>query len=59
MISIGILLQEDNVTVFFFFLIVLIIWCFIIIVSSSITGLIGNEYADLWPRIARGANAIV
>ncbi|PRQ36538.1 putative ribosomal protein L14P [Rosa chinensis] len=27
--------------------------------GSAITGPIGKEYADLWPRIASAANAIV
>lgn len=31
----------------------------IVIVGSAITGPIGKECADLWPRIASAANAIV
>ena len=30
-----------------------------IVVGSAITGPIGKECADLWPRIASAANAIV
>lgn len=32
---------------------------FSVIVGSAITGPIGKECADLWPRIASAANAIV
>lgn len=38
-----------------FFLLV-VGWCFL---GSAITGPIGKECADLWPRIASAANAIV
>lgn len=31
----------------------------VVIVGSAITGPIGKECADLWPRIASAANAIV
>lgn len=31
----------------------------LVIVGSAITGPIGKECADLWPRIASAANAIV
>lgn len=36
-----------------------LIWCFVVILGSAITGPIGKECADLWPRIASAANAIV
>lgn len=42
-----------------------LIWRLLIVVSvllylgSAITGPIGKECADLWPRIASAANAIV
>jgi hypothetical protein len=59
---------DDNVIMFvllfFMFGIVLLVCVFnipllIVIVGSSITGPIGKECADLWPRIASAANAIV
>jgi len=31
----------------------------LLLVGSAITGPIGKECADLWPRIASAANAIV
>lgn len=36
-----------------------LVWLVIVIVGSAITGPIGKECADLWPRIASAANAIV
>ncbi|KAK7834774.1 60s ribosomal protein l23 [Quercus suber] len=33
--------------------------CFVLVAGSAITGPIGKECADLWPRIASAANAIV
>lgn len=33
-------------------------WLFVVL-GSAITGPIGKECADLWPRIASAANAIV
>lgn len=38
---------------------VMLIVCFVCLVGSAITGPIGKECADLWPRIASAANAIV
>ena len=40
-------------------LVVVLIGCRAVIVGSAITGPIGKECADLWPRIASAANAIV
>lgn len=54
-----------SVTVFFCHVIcvVLLFSClnlvWLVIVGSAITGPIGKECADLWPRIASAANAIV
>lgn len=31
----------------------------VVVIGSAITGPIGKECADLWPRIASAANAIV
>lgn len=44
---------------FFFYLESLDWWSFFTSVGSAITGPIGKECADLWPRIASAANAIV
>lgn len=37
----------------------MILFWFSAFVGSAITGPIGKECADLWPRIASAANAIV
>jgi ribosomal protein L14 len=46
-----------------FFVVVVFVLVFnivlFVIVGSAITGPIGKECADLWPRIASAANAIV
>ena len=40
-------------------LVLLILGVTFVTVGSAITGPIGKECADLWPRIASAANAIV
>lgn len=42
-----------------FFVEVVFMYVFDCCVGSAITGPIGKECADLWPRIASAANAIV
>lgn len=37
----------------------ILIMFYVLFVGSAITGPIGKECADLWPRIASAANAIV
>jgi hypothetical protein len=65
--SVKFMLLDDNVAMYVLMAVSFFVLVFILVINmmlfvfvgSAITGPIGKECADLWPRIASAANAIV